>query len=168
MSSSTSSGNSSVSKEQSSSPNGKHEKLPVVEDVDMDLSDYDEDVASYNEDEDESLGSLKDFIVDSEEEGSASEEEEDTTDDVKTPESADTISVGENKIMTGKRVRKPVQHYIPENVEQLMLTKGGKVDLEDLFDTTDEEDENCEDCSDEEDDDYVTEDDDDDDDDDFE
>lgn len=134
----------------------------------MDISDYDEDVASIiEEDEDESMGSLKDFIVDDSEDeegetatddvGSGSASSSDI-DDLKMPDSIDTISTGEHKILTTKRVRKPVDHYVPENVQQLMLTKGGKVDPGDLYIDYDTEEEY--DLSDEDDEDYVEDDDD--------
>lgn len=121
-------------------------KTPVVDSNEEDLSDYAEDVEDDIDDmsvDDESLGSLREFIVeddDDEESEHDNTEDDDATDnfdsdddDVVVTEDEDIHpDIHEGNIVTGKRERKVVNRYIPEDLGELMINKGGKTSLDEL------------------------------------
>lgn len=132
---------------------------------DEDLSDYADDVLPYDpandkiiadlefDDEDatdgdiidEDPGSLQEFIVSDEDEDdilSDHSETNSTASDVDTDEdNLEKSGLSTANIIEGKRTRKPVVPYVPENVNELMLTKGGKVDVDELAEAFEQDEE---------------------------
>lgn len=134
----------------------KNDAKNEVPEEDEDLSSYAEDVESiaHTEDDlDESMGSLKDFIVSEDDDdmdldddsgddddgdgGNDSDDEEDSNGDTTEEEEIPKDDIDPKNIVTGKRTVKQVQKFVPEGMEQLMLTKGGAVEIEYLISSSD-------------------------------
>lgn len=141
----------SSSSTSSSSKGAAADAKNEVPEEDEDLSSYAEDVESNvhtDDDADESMGSLKDFIASDDDEDGDDDDMDlaaSESDDEEEEELEDFSEIDPRNIVTGKRSVKQVQKFVPEGMEQLLLTKGGAVEIEHLTISSSDEEESSDD-----------------------